>query len=190
MLALVSIDANKPSHSLTHCCRVLGISEICGQTPKVCVSAGPQCIENPLPSRPCCPGCQRTLNQFDIRFPASRSFILCPIACEAVQICASAIFLLSEGHSAFPDQRMALFSSRFQFRGESSPVSFRSKRRPFCGENWGLLAKICRLKKTQDCMVDQVESEPFSTPEFRQQTQFGSELVQSPIARYADRMCQ
>jgi hypothetical protein len=115
---------------------------------KISGSAEPECIENPLPSRPCCPGCQRTLNQFDIRFPASRSFILCPIACEAVQICASAIFLLSEGHSAFPDQRMALFSSRFQFRGESSPVSFRSKRRPFCGENWGLLAIICRFKKT------------------------------------------
>jgi len=35
-------------------------------------------------------------------------------ACEAVQICASPAFLLSEGHSAFPDQRMALFRSRFQ----------------------------------------------------------------------------
>ena len=37
------------------------------------------------------------------------------IACEAVQICASRTFLLSEGHSAFPDQRMALFRSRFQY---------------------------------------------------------------------------
>lgn len=53
--------------------------------------------------------------------------------------------------------------------------------RPCCGDIGGLLAVICRLKDTQDCMVDQVESEPFSTPEFRQQTQFGSELVQSSI---------
>ncbi len=36
-------------------------------------------------------------------------------------------------------------------------------------------------------MVDLVESEPFSTAEFRQQTQCGSKLIQSPIAGYADR---
>ena len=65
-------------------------------------------------------------------------------------------------------------------RGESSPVSFRSKRHAFCGDIGGSLAIICRFKKTEDCMVDQVESEPFSTSEFRQQTQFGSKLVQSP----------
>ena len=32
-----------------------------------------------------CPDCQKTLDQFDIRFPASRSFVSCLIACEAVQ---------------------------------------------------------------------------------------------------------
>jgi hypothetical protein len=37
----------------------------------------------------------------------------------------------------------------------------------FGGDIWGFLAIICRFKKTQDCMVDQVESEPFSTAEFR-----------------------
>lgn len=55
-----------------------------------------------------------SLDQFDTRFPASHSFISYLIACEAVQICASPTFLLSEGHSAFPGQRMALFRSRFQ----------------------------------------------------------------------------
>ena len=73
-------------------------------------------------------------------------------------------------------------------RGESSPMSLRSKRRPFCGEVWGLLAMICRFKKTLDCMVDQVESEPFSTSEFRQQIEFGPKLVQSPIPGYAARI--
>ena len=53
--------------------------------------------------RPCYPDFRRILDQFDIRFPASRSFISCLIACEAVQIRASPAFLLSEGHSAFPD---------------------------------------------------------------------------------------
>ena len=72
-------------------------------------------MDHRFPSRPCCPDCRKTLDQFDIRFPASRSFISYPIACEAVQICASPTFLLSEGHSAFPDQRKALFRSRFQY---------------------------------------------------------------------------
>ena len=56
---------------------------------------------------------EKPLDQCDIRL-ASHSFISHLMACEALQICASRTFLLSEGHSAFPDQRMALFSSRFQ----------------------------------------------------------------------------
>lgn len=38
--------------------------------------------------------------------------------------------------------------------------------------------------------MDQVESEPFSIAEFRQQPQFGSKLIRSPFAGDADRMCQ
>ncbi len=57
---------------------------------------------------------KKTLDQFDIRFPASHSFVSYLIACEAVQICAFPAFLLSEAHSAFPDQRMAVFGNRFQ----------------------------------------------------------------------------
>ena len=33
------------------------------------------------------------------------------------------------------------------------------------------MAFICRFKKTEDCMVDQVESEPFSTAETHRETQ-------------------
>jgi hypothetical protein len=51
-------------------------------------------------------------------------------------------------------------------------VSFRIKSHPCCGEVWGLLAIICRFKQTQDCMVDLVGIEPFSTSESRQQTQY------------------
>ncbi len=38
--------------------------------------------------------------------------------------------------------------------------------------------------------MDLVESELFFTAESRQQTQFGSKLVQSSIAGYADLICQ
>jgi hypothetical protein len=56
-----------------------------------------------------------------------------------------------------------------------------------CGD---LEAEKFQNQREKDSLADQVESEPFSTPESSQQTQFGSKLVQSPIAGYADRMCQ
>ena len=57
---------------------------------------------------------RRALDRSDIRFPASLSFISGQIACEAVQICAPRCSYFSEGHSAFPDQRMALLGAGFQ----------------------------------------------------------------------------
>ncbi len=45
-------------------------------------------------------------------------------------------------------------------RGEFSPVPFRGKRRPFCGDIGGLLAIVCRFKETKDCLVDLVGIEP------------------------------
>jgi hypothetical protein len=56
---------------------------------------------------------RKSASQFVIRFPASQSFISNPSACEAVQFRTPPTFLLSGGHSAFPDQRMALFWARF-----------------------------------------------------------------------------
>ena len=61
-------------------------------------------------------------------------------------------------------------------------MSFRSERHAFCGDIWGFLAVTYISEKTQDCMVDQVESEPFSTAESNQQTQLGSKLVHCSIA--------
>jgi len=95
------------------------------------------------------PGLSKTLDQFDIRFPASRSFISCLIGCEAVQICASRTFLLSEGHSAFPDQRMALFSSRFQCAENPLLRPSRAKGTHFAGileDCWLLFADSKRPK--------------------------------------------
>ena len=59
-------------------------------------------------------GFSKTSEPCDIRFPASRSFVSYVIAREVIQICASRAFVVSGGHSAFADQRMALFSSGFQ----------------------------------------------------------------------------
>ena len=104
-----------------------------------------------FPSRPCCPDCRRTWDQFDTRYsiPASHSFISHLLACEAVQICASATFLLSEGHSAFPDQRMALFSSRFQCAENPLLCPSRAKGAHFAGifaEHWLLFVNLKRRK--------------------------------------------
>jgi hypothetical protein len=60
-------------------------------------------------------GFSKTSDPCDIRFPASRSFVSYVIAREVIQICVSRTFVVSGGHSAFADQRMALFSSRFQY---------------------------------------------------------------------------
>jgi len=70
--------------------------------------------ETHFPTRPICPDCPKTLDQFDIQFPASPSFTSYPIACEAVEYCAPRMLLLSGGHTAFPDRRIALFWAKFQ----------------------------------------------------------------------------
>ena len=139
---------------------------------------------------PCCLDFPKTLDPCDIRFPASRSFVSYLIAREAIQICVSRTFVVSGGHSAFPDQRMAPFSSGLQCAENPLLYPSGAKGAHFAGIFGGLLTIICRIKETKDCLVDQVESEPFSTAEFRQQTQFEYKLVQSPIADHADRMCQ
>jgi hypothetical protein len=69
--------------------------------------------ETRFPSRPCCLDCRKLWINSTVDF--QRDIHSSLIACEAVQICASPTFLLSEGHSAFPDQRVALFRSRFLY---------------------------------------------------------------------------
>ncbi len=131
-------------------CRLIGNLWPCAQSQQM--SAYPLYLngsETDFPSR-------ATLSELSKNFGSIRPSISSEplihvhglIACEAFQIRVSRAFLLSEGHSAFPDQRMALFSSRFQCDGESSPVSSRSKRGLFCGDIGGLMAIICRFKKT------------------------------------------
>jgi hypothetical protein len=88
--------------------------EICGCAGKISACAGPQWIESPLPIRAMLFGLSKNFGSFDNRFTASHSFFSYEIACEAVQISAAWTFVVSGGHSAFPDQRTALFRSRFQ----------------------------------------------------------------------------
>jgi hypothetical protein len=70
--------------------------------------------ENRFSRRPCCLDCQKTLDQFDIRFPASHSFIS-PDCLQGGSNLRVPDTPTSEGHSAFSDQRMALFRSKFQY---------------------------------------------------------------------------
>ena len=93
-----------------------------------------------------------------------------------------------EGHSAFPDQRMALFRSRFQRAENPLLCPSGAKGTHFAGIFGDSWQKLTDLKRLKNCMVDQVESEPFSTSEFRQQIEFGPKLVQSPIPGYAARI--
>ena len=85
-----------------------------------------------------------------------------PILIGAIR--AASTFLLSKGHSAFPDQRTALCSSRFQHAENPLLCPSGVKGAHVAGKFGGLLAIICRFKTTEDCLVELVESEPFSTP--------------------------
>jgi hypothetical protein len=126
-----------------------------------------------FPSRPCCPDCRKTLDQCDSRFPAepflhltSDSFRgVSSLRVPGIPTLLRTLRISRSENGSVEEQISA--------RGESSPVSSRIKRRPFWGDIGGLLAGIWRLNKTVDCMVDQVESEPFSTAESRQQTNLG-----------------
>ena len=71
---------------------------------------------------------RRNSDQFDIRF-SSEPFVLLISDCLRVgSNLLAPTFLLSKGHTAFPDQRMALFLGQVSRRGKSSPVSFMSDR--------------------------------------------------------------
>ena len=59
-------------------------------------------LESRFPTRPICPDCPKTLDQFDIRFPASPSFTSYPIACEAVQFCTPRRCSFPEDTRHFP----------------------------------------------------------------------------------------
>ena len=103
----------------------------------------------PFPSWPCCPDCRKTSDQFDTRVPASHSFISLLMAGDADQICSSPTSPLSRGHSAFPDQRMALFSSRFQCAENPLLCPSRAKGTHFAGileDCWLLFADSKRPK--------------------------------------------
>jgi hypothetical protein len=67
------------------------------------------------------------LDQVNIRFPARPSFTSYPIPCDTVQFCASPTLLLSGGHTAFPDQRIALFWPGFKTRRILSRVLHEQK---------------------------------------------------------------
>src|SRR5665213_3151566 len=94
-------------------------------------------------------GLSKNFGSIDVRFPAGHSFVSYLIACEAVQICASPTFLLSEGYSAFADQRMALFRSRFQYAENPLLCPSGAKGAHFAGileDCWLLLADSKRPK--------------------------------------------
>src|SRR5665213_3478029 len=101
---------------------------------------------NPLPMSAMLSEFRKTLDQFDIRFPASHSFISYQIACEAVQICASPDIPTFRRTLGISRSENGSVYEQISVRGESSPVSFRSKRHPFCGDTWGFLAVIYRFK--------------------------------------------
>jgi len=72
------------------------------------------------------------------------------IACETLQICTSRTYLLSEGHSAFADQRTALFISRFKCAENSLLCPSGAKGVHFVGilEDWRLLFADSTRRKT------------------------------------------
>jgi len=78
---------------------------------------------------------------------SSEPFIHLTSDCEAVQICASATLLLSEGHSAFPDQRMALFRSRFQSAENPLLCPSGEKGRHFAGIFGGCWLKLTDIER-------------------------------------------
>jgi hypothetical protein len=83
------------------------------------------------------------LDQFDIRFPASHSFISYPIACEAVQFCAPPTFLLSGGHTAFPIREWLCYGPGFKTRRILSCV-LQEQEAPILRGNLGISG--CKLK--------------------------------------------
>ena len=97
----------------------------------------------------------------------------------------------------FPIREWLYLAADFNAQRILSCVLQEQKEAHFAGEAWGLLAVTYRFGKTQDCLVDQVESEPFSTAESRQQTNLGpiwsnlrlpvmrTECVNEPIGDWA-----
>ena len=86
---------------------------------------------------------RKTLDQFDIRFPASHSFISYPIACEAVQFRAPPTFLLSGGHTAFPIREWLCYGPGFKTRRILSCV-LQEQEAPILRGNLGI--SRCKLE--------------------------------------------
>ena len=105
--------------------------------------------ETRFPSEPCCLDCRKTLDQCDIRFPASHSFVSYLIACEAVQICASPTFYFPKDTRHFPIREWLCLRADFSARRILSRVLQEQKGAHFAGkigECWLLFADSKRPK--------------------------------------------